>query len=1143
MKYLTEKYWINFEKKVVIKGVKKIIKDGKKFENLIKDLLALEYGDNKWVPTQDSWDGSKDFYFYNDNNKWAECKNYKSDISLNTLSPTLVMAEIKGIDEILFFCYSQIIDNARYKIINFCNRTNKIVKFYDDTTLEQLIIKHRNKLSDFFDFTKLENDINFIEDPLIDYSINKDFLMNYDVKINEDVIKRDLHDINVDELFRIDIAITNRIMKEIKILLKFDNKDIYQLENIEFITFSEMKYENAVIDIDGNDSKIISIILKVKSYTEWLHIPNIEIEEVNSKFKYSISFSSIKCNFLKTPKLIGSSYRDKLDLFKNKGLREYYFSSFLLFGQSGVGKTKLSKSMLEEGLRKKFNILKFYGDNSNNNDNYSVNTLLKELIYSVYNIPDVDTLYSSEIEIYGENDNSNNTSYAFHLIKEVFSLKKEEETIKFIDEKIKELFYLLFSNKYLLIIDNVQYFDNLSLFLIQKLITYGLESNRECNLCLVLIFNVDYITPNSRLEKYFENLLRLNDKIYPIHLKGFKDKGESKQYLKQLLSGIEFDEQSLKKIINKSSNNPYVIKEVVLWLEDNNCIKYEDNSYHIRDHNKFSKMIEIIPDSVNKLLENRWKKFCECDKSLRIISAIHFLDGLKLNDINLYNLSKESISLLLKHKFISIDEMDKNLYIFDHDLIENFFIDRDSSLSEIFINWIGLEKLNDMNLDFFRSYYIQLLTPNNKSSLKALSLVLDDLSFLEIPQKLKYDFYTIIFKKLFFAFNHTKNKNDWLELCFKYLQITHHNTKNIFIRDLYEKVYSKVELSEEIPKITKEYYSFILYYTELLDSIGNYNKAIQITMKLCKLFEKEKNTVSKNYELNVGYSYLLNRLNVYERHKHNFPINSSIILNYLEQSLSISKEINDDIMIYTNYSDFGYMYFIDRNYTKTVLSYWEKAASFFEEKEAIDSPVKEKKLNYYRKKTQIAIISHDFKMASKYCSYGIDYIENGEYSYQKILFRRWFSIANIAILLLNYSNKKNSEIESALQNADDYEILMDSPKKFVVSYLRSIYYFKIRDENRMITSIIQTYFLLKDSTYCTYKSNIINQFLDNIIIMCKNVNIKKLRLEFEEFDNSDYNQIFSILGYSINKFNIYIDNYEPTAIIHEDIYKLNYPEI
>ena len=82
----------------------KIKHDGQKFEDLVEDLLKLEYEKISWERTKTTHDGNKDFRgVYAEEILWAECKNYKAKIDLKALAATLVMAEIQEINSIFFF--------------------------------------------------------------------------------------------------------------------------------------------------------------------------------------------------------------------------------------------------------------------------------------------------------------------------------------------------------------------------------------------------------------------------------------------------------------------------------------------------------------------------------------------------------------------------------------------------------------------------------------------------------------------------------------------------------------------------------------------------------------------------------------------------------------------------------------------------------------------------------------------------------------------------------------------------------------------------------------------------------------------------------------------------------------------------------
>ncbi len=87
--------------------------------------------EKKWRETGGSHDHNRDFWLHlSDQNLWAECKNYSNTISMNILAPTLVMAQIYEVNEILFFSRSNINRFAKDKILAYGEKTHKTIRFF-----------------------------------------------------------------------------------------------------------------------------------------------------------------------------------------------------------------------------------------------------------------------------------------------------------------------------------------------------------------------------------------------------------------------------------------------------------------------------------------------------------------------------------------------------------------------------------------------------------------------------------------------------------------------------------------------------------------------------------------------------------------------------------------------------------------------------------------------------------------------------------------------------------------------------------------------------------------------------------------------------------------------------------------------------
>ena len=140
----------------------RMINKGILFEDLIEKLLVAMFPNETWRRTIESHDGKRDFVYPKEESfpdqKWAECKNYSNNLSLNIIAPTLIMGAIENIESIFIFSYSPLNDNAIEGILNY-SKTSKIkVELFDGNVLESLICKFHNinGIADFFPNTDFE---------------------------------------------------------------------------------------------------------------------------------------------------------------------------------------------------------------------------------------------------------------------------------------------------------------------------------------------------------------------------------------------------------------------------------------------------------------------------------------------------------------------------------------------------------------------------------------------------------------------------------------------------------------------------------------------------------------------------------------------------------------------------------------------------------------------------------------------------------------------------------------------------------------------------------------------------------------------------------------------------------------------------
>lgn len=144
------------------KFVDRSVNRGLLFEDLIERLIKAMFPAETWRRTGKTYDGKKDFVCPAEEwlpaQKWAECKNYESNLSLNIVAPTLIMGAIEQINCILFFSYSQLNDNAIEGLLRYSEVEGRTIRVYDGSLLEYLICKYSTSygIADFFPNTDFE---------------------------------------------------------------------------------------------------------------------------------------------------------------------------------------------------------------------------------------------------------------------------------------------------------------------------------------------------------------------------------------------------------------------------------------------------------------------------------------------------------------------------------------------------------------------------------------------------------------------------------------------------------------------------------------------------------------------------------------------------------------------------------------------------------------------------------------------------------------------------------------------------------------------------------------------------------------------------------------------------------------------------
>ena len=1072
MIFLTEEYWSNMtEENTNDKGIC--------FEKLVENLLIAEYGKAVFQGTRASWDGSKDFYYYSHQNKyWAECKNYTSSIDLKVLASTLVMAQLSEIDTILYYSYSAINVNTKAKLLLSASRKGKNVYFYDDTVLEQKIFQYWDCIGEIYfpEFSK--EDISFEN---LEHNIeSKCLLYGTPLDLGAAIAEYEVKHLTLFKMFEMDICIINRTQSNNKI--NFGFKKLAQLK-AQFDVYPEYQSRSKTEIILGPyEGKVIRLWLV--PLKENCTLPNPCINGKSIGLPKNVEFKALQSR--RNSRLIGKSYDQILTNFKKNVLSDNVKLKICVFyGNSGTGKSKLFQECLNSSKISGYDIVEF-GNLNNSKSLLSTQDFIQKLLVAIYSIS-LDMLEEiiKEIKFQGNNDLFIKKQPEYHMLADVFSVTDTVTMQKWINQYIDLIVVKLAKCKFLIAIDNVQFLDNEIIDLLDFICT-KLINIKPCNTKFLFTFNVDYIKKDSKASQFLSQYTSDDSLTCAEHITGFKSSQECYEFLQESFSiGEVFQRNDIEYIVKNLNRNPFYLEQMIYWLQEKQVLESREGSYKISDHIAFDKLIRNIPNTVYKILLERWNYYqknykSEIEKVTILFSAIHLYNELTKREIDELKISWEIITELESMGFITIEDTLYHTSVsFQHDLIDNFFAKIYPSFSKQAITYE-----NKMNIVLrcsdTRNFMGKLYSDENNCLLTNSQI--SEILSVHVDGRLCYEFYLLVFEKILdnFEHNYSDNKTMCINNIYQAMVFIHDILGNYVMEKNTDKLLYKLKNIHGLFDCI-EYGKLLLYISEAYDSMGKYQEAVRLIKDyLDNAFGKQIEK-SLSIEQQKIISQIYNRLHVYYRHQVATPLENKDIMDYLNKSSYIANNIQDAVMQYVNYSDRGYLYYdlplSDNNHNKTIL-YWEKACNIYEKGNA-----EAKYINYLRKKTQLSLLEGDSEKAVHAAERGLEEIDISPYAYQQTFFKWWFYHALAEAYLLCYKNENAEAIEKSLERANFYSDLLTSNKRFYYLQLKSVYMYYLKRYDNAIELNNEAIKLVESSNYKLKKASIKKQLSENEFIL------------------------------------------------------------
>lgn len=1071
MKYLTEVYWNAL-------NTNQITKKGICFENLVEKMLIAEYGEMAFQGTKLSWDGSKDFYYYSRQKKyWAECKNYASNIDLKVLASTLIMAQLSEIDTILYYSYSPINVNAKAKLLLNADKKNKNIFFYDDIVLEQKIFQYWDFIGEDFFPKFTDKKIQFdksevnLETKCLIYGNPLDLATSID--------GYEIEHLAVFKMFEMDICIINRENKSSKISFGFKKTEHIKTQFEIFPDYMfKSKTELSLLPYEGKSIRLWLIPIK-----ENCTIPHPCINGRQINLPTNVEFKAMELRNRK--RLIGKSYGQCLINFKQNILFETVKLKIgIFYGNSGTGKSKLLQECLNSSKISGYDIVDFRSLN-NSKEILSVLDFIQKLFIAIYNIS-LDILEEIvKILTFQEKDDSLiKEQPEYRMLGDIFNVTNDTDMKNWIDQYLDIVILKLAKCKFLIAIDNVQFFDDSILDLVDSICT-KLSITKPCNTKFLFTFNVDYIKKDSKasllLSKYTSN-----DSIaYAEHITGFKNSEECYEFMQETFSiGEILGKTDIDYVAKNSNKNPFYLEQMIYWLQEKQALEQGENSYKIKNDILFNHLIRNIPNTVYDILSDRWNYYqksggSESEKTIILFSAIHLYKELTKKDIDELKISWEIVKELEWMGYVTIEDSFNTINVrFRHDLIDNYLSKMYPSFSAKII-----EYENAMNIilrDNYTRYCFDILYSPKKETLLSNTQLSEILS-LQIDSRLSYEFYLLVFEKVLatFEYNFSEDSVTCINNIYQVIIFIHDILGNDVMQKCVDRFLFKSKNVKELFAYS-EYAQMLLYISEAFDSMGKYQEAIQLIKDYKEKVFGNQDEKLLSIEKQRLISQIYNRLHVYCRHLTAIPIENKDIMYYLNKSSNIADKIQDAVMQYVNYSDRGYLYYdlplSDENHAKTI-HYWKKACNIYEKGNA-----EAKYINYLRKKAQISLLEGNSEQAIRAVEKGLEELDLSPYAYQQTFFKWWFYHALAEACLLCYKDKNAEIVEKSLERAHFYSDLLESNKKFYYLQLKSVYMYYQGSCVDAIELNNEAKELLEFSNYKIKTNSIKEQLLENEIV-------------------------------------------------------------
>lgn len=1083
-----------------------------KFEDLALAYINILFAEKgtEILPTRYTKDGGKDIVITHISKitnfrAWVECKNHKRNLGLSEIGKNIVLVISKRINKLIYISASSITETAQSEILNVAEKNNFEVLFLDGNNYKRELTKYPNLLNDYF---ALRNQHILVQESDVKIS---SFISEFEKGVDILPDSATLFYLERGNTFYLNFIIKNHTeynLENVRIKAIANHEDLFIVEPSKNISTISMMSDYA-----------IHFFCVYRGINNKQKIPDYEITySHNGKTKHDIihNISISLENIVRIPltgkkvnEFIGIQWSEIIDLIKR-----YYSQIVMIHGKSGTGKTRLIEEMIS--ISKQNNYSTKYFDCKNKNGA----TILKNILSFILEVPfDNNSLQYSKEDIkqiiqneYGKQE------YTDYLYKLFTNNKLNEDSIFYIT---RLLIHFIenprFINPHIMFIDNIQECEEYVISIFTELI----DKMQHFSSAFAIIFSANTeVTTSSfaQINDFIEYLIGMENNV-PSYCHLFEvedfDNTDAYLFLNNLFGNIDDEDPIVEQFIKKSGTRPFEMLMLYEYLAENNIL-IKGKQLSIPSIDKYQEFLECVPPKINTLLSNRVKVleknlsqdvWEECIKIIRCI--VFFYNKLPSIFVEVILQTMTAKTILLDGLIIKYEKYSNNLEFY-HDTLYRYFKKNPKyndldSLGLVILRWIFENPEYELESREKIIFYCYLKT-GQISKATELGLNIMYSYFEAFDFKSAYE----ISSKLYELNSVKHNSLGYFRLCYIYAMSSWETVDAYKALELYNEIHKLLDdIIVEIP-----INELCMYYREFI----NANSHAGLYMKIKEILDEFQSIPNVPLE----YRFVIhNRYTVFYMRTNNFYLAKE----HGDKAYKIAKELNDNFLISTAYSDIAFNYLYNKKDFEKAKMYFNKAIDYYyicEDKtyfRILEIHNQKALVNFFDKEYKEAIkelnisISkskqkNNMYMEAKALNYkGIIQTHSGNYKEALVTWKTTIRInerlGNVSSLICIYSN-----ISSLFLLQENYSNAYDAVKK-------AIYY--LNDDNNPVKWSSNFNPLFHNFLLCSMQLNLVQEvhtllaqfpqykdFYDNISQV----------LDVNEFLVNESMNYFGIKGYS-----------------------------